>query len=148
MGIPSRPRELPRFISCIVSHNSFKDILSPRSDASEIESFSKFKSEKKCIILVLFHFFFKDVSFELKPGRITALLGSNSSGKSTCVRLLERFYQPQAGEILLDGQPLQNYKDRYLHDKVICHKTPFLSEIKSSKIWHNTVHSNFMFRII
>lgn len=41
-------------------------------------------------------------------------------GKSTCVRLLERFYQPQSGTILLDGEPLTEYKDQYLHDKVGC----------------------------
>uniref|UniRef100_A0AAQ6AEA7 Transporter 1, ATP-binding cassette, sub-family B (MDR/TAP) n=1 Tax=Amphiprion ocellaris TaxID=80972 RepID=A0AAQ6AEA7_AMPOC len=59
-----------------------------------------------------------DVSLEVKPGQITALVGLNRSGKSTCVKLLERFYQPQSGEILLDGQPLQSYKDQYLHDKI------------------------------
>ncbi|KAM7421474.1 hypothetical protein PAMA_015557 [Pampus argenteus] len=58
----------------------------------------------------------KDLSLEMKPGQITALVGLNRSGKSTCVKLLERFYQPQAGEILLDGKPLQHYKDQYLHD--------------------------------
>lgn len=62
----------------------------------------------------------KDVSLEMKPGRITALVGLNRSGKSTCVKLLERFYQPQpgGGEILLDGKPLQSYKDAFLHDKM------------------------------
>ncbi|XP_029308306.1 antigen peptide transporter 1 [Cottoperca gobio] len=60
----------------------------------------------------------KDVSLEIKPGQVTALVGLNRSGKSTCVKLLERFYQPQAGEILLDGKPLQSYKDQYLHDKI------------------------------
>ncbi|XP_031723257.1 antigen peptide transporter 1 [Anarrhichthys ocellatus] len=60
----------------------------------------------------------KDVSLEIKPGQVTALVGLNRSGKSTCVKLLERFYQPQAGEILLDGKPLQCYKDQYLHDKI------------------------------
>lgn len=67
-----------------------------------------------------FSFSCKDVSFELKPGKITAVVGRNSSGKSTCVRLLDRFYQPQSGTILLDGEPLTKYKDRYLHDKVAC----------------------------
>ncbi|XP_047218022.1 antigen peptide transporter 1 [Girardinichthys multiradiatus] len=60
----------------------------------------------------------KDVSLEVMPGRITALVGLNRSGKTTCIKLLERFYQPQSGEILLDGKPLQNYKDQYLHDKM------------------------------
>lgn len=63
-------------------------------------------------------FLHQDVSLEVKPGQITALVGLNRSGKSTCVKLLERFYQPKAGEILLDGRPLQSYTDQYLHDKV------------------------------
>ncbi|XP_060756352.1 antigen peptide transporter 1 [Neoarius graeffei] len=60
----------------------------------------------------------KGVSLELKPGEITALVGPADGGKSTIVRLLERFYQPQSGEILLDGELLQNYKDQYLHEKI------------------------------
>ncbi|XP_020496083.2 antigen peptide transporter 1 [Labrus bergylta] len=60
----------------------------------------------------------KDVSLDIKPGQITALVGLNRSGKSTCVKLLERFYQPEEGQILLDGKPLQNYKDQYLHEQI------------------------------
>ncbi|KAL2080178.1 hypothetical protein ACEWY4_023971 [Coilia grayii] len=60
----------------------------------------------------------KDFSLELKPGQMTALVGSSGGGKTTCVGLLERFYQAQEGEILLDGQPLQNYQHKYLHMKV------------------------------
>ena len=66
---------------------------------------------------------YQKVSLDIKPGQVTAIVGLNRSGKSTCVKLLERFYQPQAGEILLDGKPLTNYKDQYLHDKVGCHRT-------------------------
>ncbi|XP_035284118.1 antigen peptide transporter 2a isoform X1 [Anguilla anguilla] len=57
-------------------------------------------------------------SLELKPGHMTALVGASGGGKSTCVSLLERFYQPQDGEILLDGQPLHRYQHKYLHSKV------------------------------
>ncbi|XP_054477225.1 antigen peptide transporter 1 [Anoplopoma fimbria] len=60
----------------------------------------------------------KDLSLEIKPGQITALVGLNRSGKSTCVKLLERFYEPYEGEILLDGKNLQRYKDQYLHEKI------------------------------
>uniref|UniRef100_A0A6Q2YA24 Transporter 1, ATP-binding cassette, sub-family B (MDR/TAP) n=1 Tax=Esox lucius TaxID=8010 RepID=A0A6Q2YA24_ESOLU len=60
----------------------------------------------------------KDLSLELRPGKITALVGECGSGKSTCVNLLERFYMPKKGKILLDGEPLENYKDQYLHDKI------------------------------
>uniref|UniRef100_A0A8C8VPD6 Antigen peptide transporter 2 n=1 Tax=Pelusios castaneus TaxID=367368 RepID=A0A8C8VPD6_9SAUR len=58
------------------------------------------------------------VSFELRPGEVTALVGLNGSGKSTCVGLLERFYEPQSGEILLDGVPIREYEHRYLHSQV------------------------------
>ncbi|XP_030641513.1 antigen peptide transporter 1 [Chanos chanos] len=60
----------------------------------------------------------KGVSLELKPGQITALVGKSGSGKSSVINLLERFYQPNGGEILLDGKPLQSYKDQYLHEKI------------------------------
>ncbi|XP_067169755.1 antigen peptide transporter 2 [Apteryx mantelli] len=60
----------------------------------------------------------QDVSFELRPGEVTALVGLNGSGKSTCVGLLERFYEPQAGEVLLDGVPLREYDHKYLHRQV------------------------------
>uniref|UniRef100_A0A8C1FI58 Antigen peptide transporter 1 n=2 Tax=Cyprinus carpio TaxID=7962 RepID=A0A8C1FI58_CYPCA len=61
----------------------------------------------------------KNISFELKPGQITALVGPSGSGKSTIVSLLERFYQPKkSGEILLDQNPLVKYKDQYLHEKI------------------------------
>ncbi|XP_061677174.1 antigen peptide transporter 1 isoform X2 [Syngnathoides biaculeatus] len=60
----------------------------------------------------------KGVSLEIKPGKITALVGLNRAGKSTCVRLLERFYQPRGGQILLDGKPLDSYKDAYLRQKI------------------------------
>ncbi|NWX05787.1 TAP2 protein, partial [Caloenas nicobarica] len=61
----------------------------------------------------------QDVSFELLPGEVTALAGLNGSGKSTCAALLERFYEPGSGEVLLDGAPLRDYEHRYLHHQVV-----------------------------
>ncbi|XP_030053130.1 antigen peptide transporter 1-like [Microcaecilia unicolor] len=60
----------------------------------------------------------KDVSFQLRPGEVTALVGPSAAGKSTCVWLLERFYQPQAGKILLDGKSIWEYEQKYFHSKV------------------------------
>lgn len=60
----------------------------------------------------------KSLSLELRPGQMTALVGPSGGGKTTCVNLLERFYQPDKGRILLDGKPLQSYKDEYLHQKI------------------------------
>lgn len=60
----------------------------------------------------------QDFSLELKAGQMTALVGPSGEGKSTCVSLLERFYEPQDGEILLDNEPLKSYDHRFLHQKV------------------------------
>lgn len=49
---------------------------------------------------------------------MTALVGSSGEGKSTCAGLLQRFYEPQDGEIRLDGKPLSSYEHRLLHQKV------------------------------
>jgi peptide/nickel transport system ATP-binding protein len=45
-----------------------------------------------------------DVSFTLRPGRITALVGESGSGKSTVAQLLARLYDPTAGKIVFQGR--------------------------------------------
>ena len=52
----------------------------------------------------------EDISFIARPGTVTAIVGRSGSGKSTLIKLIPRFYQPEAGQILLDGQPLQDYR--------------------------------------
>lgn len=66
---------------------------------------------------------FQDFSLELKPGQMMALVGPSGEGKSTCVSLLERFYDPEEGEILLDGESLKSYDHQFLHKKVIHHES-------------------------
>lgn len=60
----------------------------------------------------------KSVSLEIHPGKITALVGPSGGGKSSCVSLLKRLYEPQEGQILLDGKPLHRYQKKYFHQKV------------------------------
>jgi ABC-type multidrug transport system fused ATPase/permease subunit len=46
---------------------------------------------------------------EIKPGQYIALVGASGCGKSTCVALLERFYDPYIGQILVDNIPVSDY---------------------------------------
>jgi len=54
-----------------------------------------------------------DISLDIHAGRIKALLGENGAGKSTLMSILAGHYMPDAGEILVDGQPcpLRSTKD-------------------------------------
>ena len=49
-----------------------------------------------------------DVSFTLRPGRVTALVGESGSGKSTVARMLSRLYPPTDGTILFDGKDVSD----------------------------------------
>jgi peptide/nickel transport system ATP-binding protein len=53
-----------------------------------------------------------DVSFELRPGTITALVGESGSGKSTVARLLARLYDPTAGAVLFEGTDMSRVRRR------------------------------------
>ncbi len=59
-----------------------------------------------------------DVNMTIEPGKITALVGLSGAGKSTVVNLLDKFYAPQTGQILLDGVDLQEYDTQYLRDHI------------------------------
>ncbi|GGF87063.1 multidrug ABC transporter permease [Paenibacillus albidus] len=52
------------------------------------------------------------VSFQMLPGEVTAIVGPSGGGKTTLFALLERFYEPQNGQILLGDQPVRNFSLR------------------------------------
>lgn len=50
------------------------------------------------------------IDLEVRPGQKVALVGASGAGKSTIIQLLLRYYQPQQGQILLDGDPIDEYE--------------------------------------
>jgi ABC-type multidrug transport system fused ATPase/permease subunit len=51
----------------------------------------------------------RDLTFELPPGGMTAIVGPSGAGKSTIFALLERYYEPQRGSISVDGKDLRDW---------------------------------------
>jgi len=83
----------------------------------------------------------RGVSFSIPAGKTTAIIGESGAGKSTIANLLLRFYDPQQGEILLDGEPLPNYQLASYHRKIgIVSQDTFL--------FSNTVKFNIAFSAI
>ncbi|KAF9592897.1 hypothetical protein IFM89_018613 [Coptis chinensis] len=61
---------------------------------------------------------FNGFSLSLPSGTTSALVGESGSGKSTVISLIERFYDPQAGEVLLDGINLKEFQLRWIRQKI------------------------------
>ena len=59
-----------------------------------------------------------NISFKAEPGKVTAIIGSTGSGKSTLVNLIPRFYDVTMGTITLDGEDIRNLSMKELRQEV------------------------------
>jgi subfamily B ATP-binding cassette protein MsbA len=80
----------------------------------------------------------RDVHLTIEPGRQVALVGSSGAGKSTMLSLMQRFYDPQAGVVRLDGRDIRSITQESLrrHIGVVSQET-FL--------FHDTIEENIRF---
>lgn len=61
---------------------------------------------------------FNGLSLSISHGTKLALVGESGSGKSTVISLIERFYDPQAGEVLIDGINLKDFQLKWIRQKI------------------------------
>ncbi len=81
-----------------------------------------------------------DISFEIGSGRKLAIVGASGSGKSTIVRLLYRFYDPQQGRILIDGQDIRTVTQLSLRKAIGI--VPQDTVLFNDTIYHNIAYGN------
>ena len=61
---------------------------------------------------------FNGFSVHASSGTTMAIVGESGSGKSTVISLVERFYDPQAGEVLIDGMNIKSFKLEWIRGKI------------------------------
>jgi subfamily B ATP-binding cassette protein MsbA len=82
----------------------------------------------------------EDISFEVGPGEIIALVGPSGAGKSTLVDLVARFYDPTSGRITIDGVDLRDFSSRSLRQR-------FGIVAQETVLFHDTVRNNIAYAL-
>ena len=59
-----------------------------------------------------------NINLNIKRGEVVAIVGESGSGKTTIVNLLQRFFDPQKGEILMDNTPIKNFSIEDLRSQI------------------------------
>jgi len=78
----------------------------------------KVEYRKVCFSYPSGHPVLKELTLTAQPGEVIALVGSSGAGKTTLVNLLPRFYEPQSGEILIDGIDIQGVTLKSLRQQI------------------------------
>lgn len=81
-----------------------------------------------------------EFTLEIEAGKSLALVGPSGAGKSTIFELLQRFYDPQQGKILLDNHTLDSLDPKQLRQQMAL--VPQQPTLFSNNVWHNIRYGN------
>lgn len=80
----------------------------------------------------------QDISFEMRPGKLTALVGPSGAGKTTITYLVPRLYDPSQGRVLLDGHDLR--------DLQLASLAPWIGMVtQETYLFHDTIRANLLY---
>ncbi|GAC1649279.1 MAG: ABC transporter ATP-binding protein [Acidobacteriaceae bacterium] len=79
-----------------------------------------------------------NVSFEIRPGKMVALVGPTGAGKSTIVSLISRFYDPTHGIVLIDGTDVRQFKQESLRQQISW-------VLQDCMLFHSTIWQNIAY---
>jgi len=77
----------------------------------------------------------RDVSIEIAPGEVVGIIGPSGSGKSTFAKLIQRFYAPESGQVLVDGNDLNQVHPAWLRRQIGV-------VIQENFLFNRTIHDN------
>ena len=79
----------------------------------------------------------KDISLKVGEGQVTCVLGDNGAGKSTFIKILSGVYQPDEGELLMEGDEVRFASPREARDRGIATVFQDLATVPLMSIWRN-----------
>lgn len=77
----------------------------------------------------------KDVTLSVKPGEVIGIVGPSGSGKSTLTKLVQRFYSPNQGQVLVDGQDIAQIDPAWLRSNTGV-------VLQENLLFNRTIHDN------
>jgi ATP-binding cassette subfamily B protein len=114
--IPRAQAAADRINQVLVTDPEIVDAEKTRSDETE-RGYVEFKN-------VTFRYFgaeepaLRNITFDVRPGETTAIIGGTGSGKTTLINLIPRFYDVESGEVLVDGVNVREISQDHLRGKI------------------------------